>query len=660
MQALKVLLVLEDDPLLRTVEQRLRALPELEATSLGTPEEALSALRKRGLEGVVSGMRLGEQKGGLNLLRAVRKFDALLPFFFLTTIDSPQVIAQAFQEGAHDYFIADGSDRQIAGIADAIRVNAELAKLLRAQQGGRMRSAFAEKYAGLFEELEEGSLMVSADTGVISYANESLATTLGMGTDELIGKPLEDFLATRGDVPAPTFPEMVVQLEGGAGVLETTFRHNEGNLRTFWTSARLLELSGSRVMLCQCRDITRFEQLEREVIAVRNQLRTIVENSADAIIVARDNGDIEFLGGAAPQLFGVSPDDNSVRTIMDLFAGHEHDVRRMLDHMGNRPRVSGLESSIVSRWGTRIPVSVSITVLPSADGVTRYLFNILDITAQKVGEAEKMLTAELIHIVGSGADPVEALPLLIERVRSTVSINFGMVASLEAERDLLSVIALYSEASAGSLRVGQGIGIECLPAEEELWRREGIIRNNLQGEGLTPLESLLFHEGVRSFVSVPLTDGDHLVGAAHFGSFRNYAVNRGHLTLFRELAGALSGAMLRARSTDAAQRFRLFAKSLSDATPDPLLLCDNEGVVLEANAKALELLGSERELRGSRLITVIRTLLPSVVADAKWLRNSSGSQRPSTGRDGARWMLAVTEVGPRNAPAGYVIRLGRV
>ncbi len=659
-QSLKIITLLERRPEASDLESMLVEHPDLEVRKAVSGAEFLEFVRAGGNDAVLCGMHLEEEKGkGLRLLGEVRKRDQLLPFFFYTCEDSPQLIAASFQSGGHDYFVAEDSPEQLEQIIEAMRVSVELAKLLRAQQRGSIRSAFEEKYAGLFEELEEGSLMISADSGVISYANESLASGLGYAAEELVNKSLDDLLDAGGEngEAESGWRRMLEQVESGVSAIEATICHKDGSRRTFWTQARLLELAGATVMLCQCRDITRFEQLEREVISVRNQLRTIVENSADAIIVARDGGAIEFIGGAAPQLFGVSADDKSLRSLANLFAGSQEEVERLFSSLGSRMRVASVESSIVSRWGTRVPVSVAITVLPSSDGVTRYLFNILDITAQKVVEAEKMLTAELIRIASAGAGPVEALPKLVERVRKTVPLDFALVVHAEAERDVLCVAALYRETGGGSLRVGQILGVENLPAEEELWLREGIIRNDLQERGLHPLEDLLYREGVRSYVSVPLKEKERLIGGAHFGSARAYVLNRGHLTLFRELASALSSALVRAQQSGNAQRYRLFSAALAEAVGEPLLLCDPEGMVLEANEEACRVLGADAELRGRQIGAVLRSRFPSTIASADWLRKRGGGMRPHSDRDGQRWQIAIGLVGPESLPTGYTIRL---
>jgi len=658
MESLRLLYISEESSLFAETGRRLREQDDLEVDCV-SGDEAASRLEEAEFDAVICGVNLESELDGLDVLAAVRRSDPLIPFFFYTSEDSPQLIARAFQEGANDYFVVEERPQQLVEIVEAVRVNVDLARLLREQQRGRMRSPFEEKYAGLFEELEEGSLMVDAEKGTISFVNDSLAQSLGYKAQDLVDTPLDDYLSTSfGSTGQLNTSELVARLKGGETILEVGLKSAEGITLQFWAQARLLELSGATVMLWQCRDITRFERLEREVIAVRNQLRTIVENSADAIILAQADGTIEFFGGAGPQLFGISPEEATGRTIGDLFGAQAETVKQMMDRIGDRQRVTGMESSIVSRWGTRVPVSVAITVLPSSDGVTRHLFNILDITAQKVGEAEKMLSAELIRTVSGGAGPVEALPKLIERVRGTVPINYGLLVGVDAERDALSVVALfYDDAKGSGLKVGQSLGAEHLPAEEELWLRDGIIRNDLKPEGLPPLEKLLYSEGVRSYVSVPLRDGGTLIGGAHFGSHRPYALNRGHLVLFMDLAGALAGVLVRARSSGEAQRYRLLTAVLVEEVSGTFLICDPEGTILEANEEAVKVIGADTELRGRTVSAVLRSFCPRLVPDISWLQKNAGTQRPCTARDGSRWMIGIAEVGSRDAPAGYTIRL---
>jgi two-component system, sporulation sensor kinase E len=334
-------------------------------------------------------------------------------------------------------------------------------------------------------------------------------------------------------------------------------------------------------------------------------------------------------------------------------------IHRVIHQMGQRSRVSGLESQIVSRWGTHVPVTVAITRLPSSDKITRYLFNIMDITPQKVIEAEKLMITELVGIMGTGVGPAEALPKLIERLSTKVPIEYGLVARLNNEGEMLDVVAVYSALEKSSIQIGQELKSEYLPAEEELWMREGIVRNNLQPYGLHPLETLLFQEGVRSYLSLPLIDRGRLIGGAHFGSSKAYALNRGHLSLFREIASALTGALVRDLQGDVTSRYRRFNSVLAERLSDPALLCDSDGRIFQVNEAARRFLGEGSELSGRLAKVVLGTQFPGVAGKGELLTRASEEPLPLTDARGIEWTLSVHRVGEQRAPQGYLLILAK-
>ena len=96
-------------------------------------------------------MHLSSDMNGMQFLVELRRFDQIFPFFFYTLEDSAKLISSAFQAGANDYFLADGSLNQLEGITEAVRVSVEIASLLRDQTKGQRRSLFEQKYEGLFD-----------------------------------------------------------------------------------------------------------------------------------------------------------------------------------------------------------------------------------------------------------------------------------------------------------------------------------------------------------------------------------------------------------------------------------------------------------------------------------------------------------------------------
>jgi len=89
----------------------------------------------------------------------------------------------------------------------------------------------------------------------------------------------------------------------------------------------------------------------------------------------------------------------------------------------------------------------------------------------------------------------------------------------------------------------------------------------------------------------------------------------------------------------------------------PIVLTDAEGTVLQINPEAGKLFEADWEPRGRPVERLLRSIFPALMADKQWLRKQHGGQRPVTARDGARWIVAVRQVGEQDKPAGYVVTL---
>jgi hypothetical protein len=272
-------------------------------------------------------------------------------------------------------------------------------------------------------------------------------------------------------------------------------------------------------------------------------------------------------------------------------------------------------------------------------------------------EAEKLMITELVAIMSTGVSAVEALPKLIDRLYNKVPIDYGLVVSVDDQSEKLKVAAVYNKQVSGNIRVGQELKMEFLPAEEELWMREGIVRNNLQQQGLHPLESLLFKEGVRSYLSLPLIERGKLIGGAHFGSSKAYALNRGHLSLFSEIASALTGTILRAQHGDMATRFQLFATTMADTSDNPMILCDTDGRIFSVNKAADSLLAAGTELSGRMVDIVLRNAFPKLSNHGSLFADIDDIPRVLRREDGSMWELTMMPVGEGKSRHGFVISL---
>src|SRR5450432_100678 len=148
---LKVLIV-DDQPAVRTALEVLFELHGLETLTAAGPEEALDLVTSEDIGAVVQDMNFTQHdttgENGVALFRAVRQLDADLPIVILTAWGSFEIAVQLVKEGANDYMAKPWDDEKL------VRIVRKLLQLRGLQQenirfraqGVRMRRTLAARY----------------------------------------------------------------------------------------------------------------------------------------------------------------------------------------------------------------------------------------------------------------------------------------------------------------------------------------------------------------------------------------------------------------------------------------------------------------------------------------------------------------------------------
>jgi DNA-binding NtrC family response regulator len=148
---LKVLIV-DDQPAVRTALEVLFELHGLETLIAASPEEALDLVASEDIGAVVQDMNFTQHdttgENGVALFRAVKQLDADLPIVILTAWGSFEIAVQLVKEGANDYMAKPWDDEKLVRI---VRKLLELRGLQQENirfraQGLRMRRTLAARY----------------------------------------------------------------------------------------------------------------------------------------------------------------------------------------------------------------------------------------------------------------------------------------------------------------------------------------------------------------------------------------------------------------------------------------------------------------------------------------------------------------------------------
>ncbi|HVP25259.1 MAG TPA: PAS domain S-box protein [Methanomicrobiales archaeon] len=243
-----------------------------------------------------------------------------------------------------------------------------------------------EEYRRIVENAGEGIWALDRDYRS-TFVNPRLSDILGYAPEELIGRPIEDFIPAE-DIPAHR--QRVAQRRSGmTGRFEQRFRRKDGSL--IWTRATATPImeegkfSGAFAMLT---DITAEKQAEDALRESEEKYRALVEQAHDFVLVVQD-GVVKFCNRRAAEMWGGDiqeilgqPYENFIDPA-ELPRVRENYERRMAGE-----EVSQLYNTVLLRRdGSRIYVDLSAGTF-LYEGRPADLVVLRDITEKKKAEEE--------------------------------------------------------------------------------------------------------------------------------------------------------------------------------------------------------------------------------------------------------------------------------
>jgi DNA-binding NtrC family response regulator len=148
---LKVLIV-DDQPAVRTALETLFEVHDLPAVSVSTPDEALHLLATEDIGAVVQDMNFKQEETsgeeGAKLFREIRELDPDMPVLMMTAWSSLERAVALIKEGAADYIAKPWDDNKLVRtVKNLVNLRALRQENIRLRaQGNRARRALAERY----------------------------------------------------------------------------------------------------------------------------------------------------------------------------------------------------------------------------------------------------------------------------------------------------------------------------------------------------------------------------------------------------------------------------------------------------------------------------------------------------------------------------------
>lgn len=223
-------------------------------------------------------------------------------------------------------------------------------------------------------------------TGNIVSINKACEKSWGYPRNDVIGKPLQMFLEG-DDANRPMDSILGAAKSIDKLVFESKLRKKDGYLLDIVVTGHWSARESG--LFCIAHDITQQKLVERMVRLSEQRLRLTLEALPAGVLVARENGKIEFANRCAAQWLEYPADQLSDMNVSQVFKD------KVLDHGYGAPSNESIESTTIGQNDVHMPVEIWRSNIEMAEG-EKILLVFLDKTAQY--ELERM-KAEFIAMV---------------------------------------------------------------------------------------------------------------------------------------------------------------------------------------------------------------------------------------------------------------------
>jgi len=200
--------------------------------------------------------------------------------------------------------------------------------------------------------------------GQVQGINPQFERLFGYAPEEAVGQNINALIVPKSEMPKAS--QLQRRARGGdTVVIEVERRRKDGTVIPVRLSARQVEGSAEGHVFVMYEDITDRRRAEDAL----TQLASIVETSEDAIIGQTLYGTVVSWNAAAQRLFGYTLGEIQGRSISVLAPPDRADeVHAILERIRRGDHIEHFETVRVNKDGTRIPVSISISVTRDTDG----------------------------------------------------------------------------------------------------------------------------------------------------------------------------------------------------------------------------------------------------------------------------------------------------
>lgn len=263
-------------------------------------------------------------------------------------------------------------------------VIAERAELIREQSTKEALERSEKSYRGIVETAYEGIWKIDARF-ITSFVNRRMAALLGYTVEEMIGRPLFDFLF-ESDIEQKRF-DLQRRRQGVSEQLEGRYRKKDGSV--LWARVASSPIIGEdgtfEGALAMVSDMTEQRRVEAERGQSLQQVRLLsqaVEQTADSIVITDRQGTIEYVNPAFEVTTGYNREEALGKTPRILKSGQQD--KEFYSHLWDQILVGRpFRGTLVNRKksGELFWAEQTITAIKDgADTITHFVSVLKDMT----------------------------------------------------------------------------------------------------------------------------------------------------------------------------------------------------------------------------------------------------------------------------------------
>ncbi len=355
------------------------------------------------------------QFDGLRALKLVQERNLDIPFILVSGAIGEELAVDAIKQGAFDYVMKD----RLARLGQSVKRALEEKRLHMEKKTDRQLSQTTKRLANILDHAAEAVIALNAKQNII-VSNRAAERMFGYPAEELLGRTLDLILPERFvEIHRKHFSDFVASKEN-TRPLETrhpialSAKRRDGSEFPVEIGLSKLDEDGEPVYVAMIVDVTERKRAEEALRHSEQRFRSLIENSTDAIALAKADGTILYASPAAGRILGI-PSDSLIGK--STFSGiHPDDLKRAKQAFDEVRRHPGM--SLVSQFRFRHKdrtwrwIEGTGTNMLEEPSVRAMVANYRDMTERKRAEselqAERDFAQRILSTVGEGLTVTDA------------------------------------------------------------------------------------------------------------------------------------------------------------------------------------------------------------------------------------------------------------